>query len=156
MKRKPFVLLGPALAVLTALITPQVIAAEPPSVTAPAPTSDIEALIEDARERLTEDRLIEPVGSSTMDALRRLRNKAPQRPEVEEISRKLSDKLLEKGRAATRFRAFDRAAQLLQAAREADTGSNSTALMEAEVELAAQRVEYQRMGEQDDITRRRR
>jgi TonB family protein len=113
----------------------------PAPVTAPAPAAGVDGMIAEVKQRLNEDRLIEPAGDSARDALVNLRNAAPNRPEVEEFSRTLSTRLLEKGRSAMRAKAFDRSAQLLTAAREVGARYNEAGVSAAETELASARDE---------------
>jgi tetratricopeptide (TPR) repeat protein len=110
-------------------------------VTAPAPAVGVDAMIGEVRQRLNEDKLIEPAGDSARDALVNLRNAAPNRPEVEEFSRTLSTRLLEKGRSAMRAKAFERSAQLLTAAREVGARYNEAGVSAAESELNSAREE---------------
>lgn len=112
----------------------------PPVQTTPAgPTVD--TLITEVKQRLNEDKLIEPPGDSARDALVNLRNVAPNRPEVEDFSRQLSTRLLEKGKSAMRAKAYERSAQMLTAAREVGARYNETAVAQAETELNAAREE---------------
>jgi TonB family protein len=98
-------------------------------------------MIAEVRQRLNDDKLIEPPGDSARDALVNLRNAAPNRPEVEEFSRTLSTRLLEKGKSAMRAKAYERSAQMLTAAREVGARYNEAGVVQAEGELNAAREE---------------
>jgi TonB family protein len=111
-----------------------------PSV-APAPVMGVDGMIAEVKQRLNEEKLIEPAGESARDALVNLRNAAPNRPEVEEFSRLLSTRLLDKGRSAMKAKAYERSAQLLTAAREVGARYNEAALAAAEGELNTAREE---------------
>ena len=75
-------------------------------------------MVADIRQRMTEGKLIDPPGDSARDLLANLRTAAPNRPEVEELSRALSTRLLDSGKQATAAKAFARAGQLIAAARD--------------------------------------
>jgi hypothetical protein len=105
----------------------------------PGRVGEVEALIAEARQRLSDDRLIGTPGSSVRDTLMRLRYLAPKNPEVTNLGRLLSDRLLEKSRLAMRALAYAQSALLLRAARRAGPGSDPSALALAESELSAAR-----------------
>ncbi|HET9448717.1 MAG TPA: TonB family protein [Steroidobacteraceae bacterium] len=96
-------------------------------------------LVADIRQRLGEGKLIDPPGDSARDLLVNLRNTAPTRPEVEELSRQLTARLLESGKGATAAKAFPRAEQLIAAAREVGARYNEAAIATAERDLASAR-----------------
>jgi len=127
--------------------TPNAVTTEParPAPT-PAPAqstqaSNADTLVAEVRQRINENRLIEPAGASAQDALRTLRANAPNRPEIEELSRALTSKLIEHSQRATADRAFDRANVLLASAREIGGQYAGEAISAAEVDLAAARAE---------------
>ena len=82
-----------------------------------------------------------PVGlsDSARDLLTNLRASAPNRPEVEEVAKALSTRLLDSGKQATAAKAFDRANQLISAAKEVGNGFNAAAIAQAEADLASGR-----------------
>lgn len=114
-----------------------------PSTTAPAPAAgagpNIDAMVSDVRQRLSEGKLIDPPGDSARDALTTLRTAAPNRPEVEELSRTLSQRLLDSGRQAMNAKAFERSAQLIAAAKDVGQRYNGAAISQAENDLTAAR-----------------
>ena len=71
--------------------------------------------------------------------LTNLRTAAPTRPEVEELSRALSTRLLDISKQATAAKAYDRAAQLIAGARDVGARYNEAAIAQAEADLAAAR-----------------
>jgi len=104
---------------------------------APSVDSSTDNLVNDVRQRLNEGKLIDPPGGSAKDALAQLRAAAPSRPEVEELSRALSTRLVNSGKQAMAAKAYDRAGQLLTAAREVN--ANDPSIAAAETELIAAR-----------------
>lgn len=104
---------------------------------AAGPNTD--ALVAEVRQRLTDGKLIDPPGASAKDALAELRQATPNRPEVEELSRALSTRLLNSSKQAMAAKAYDRAAQLLTASREVGARYNEPPIAQAELELAAER-----------------
>jgi protein TonB len=109
---------------------------------APAAGSNTDPLVAAVRQRLTEGKLIDPAGDSAKDALAKLRAAAPTRPEVEELSKALSTRLLDTGKQAMAANAFDRSAQFLAASREIGARYNETALAQAERDLSAAREQH--------------
>jgi TonB family protein len=105
-----------------------------------SPSTDASTpLVADIRQRISEGKLIDPPGDSARDLLVNLRNTAPTRPEVEELSRQLTNRLLESGKGATAAKAFPRAEQLIAAARDVGARYNEAAIAQAEKELSAAR-----------------
>lgn len=102
-------------------------------------TSASDPLVADIRQRITEGKLIDPPGDSARDLLVNLRNTAPTRPEVEELSKQLTTRLLDSGKGATSAKAFPRAEQLLAAARDVGARYNEPAIAQAEKDLASAR-----------------
>jgi TonB family protein len=100
---------------------------------------NVDGFIADARQRLTEGKLIDPAGASAKDAILALRDAAPTRPEVEELSRNLSNRLINSSKAAASQKAYDRAAQLLSASREVGARYNEAAIAQAERDLLTAR-----------------
>jgi TonB family protein len=109
----------------------------PTPATAAAPNTD--GLVADVRQRITEGKLIDPAGDSARDILNALRAAAPTRPEVEELSRALTTRLLNVSKQAMAAKAFDRSAQLVAAAREIGARYNEAGVAQAERELMAAR-----------------
>jgi TonB family protein len=106
---------------------------------APSAGPNIEGMVADVKQRMTAGKLIDPPGESARDVLAKLNAAAPGRAEVEELSRSLSSRLLDSGKQATAAKAFDRAAQLIAAAREIGARFNEAAIAQAESELTAAR-----------------
>lgn len=98
-----------------------------------------DALVAEVRQRIGEGKLIDPAGASARDSLSQLIAQTPNRPEVEELSRALSNRLLTSGKQAMAAKAYDRSAQLLGAAREIGAKYNEAAIAQAEAELASGR-----------------
>lgn len=107
--------------------------------TGPATGPNTDPLVAEVRQRLTDGKLIDPPGASAKDALAELQAATPNRPEVEELSRALSTRLLNSGKQATAMKAYDRAAQLLTAAREVGARYNEAPIAQAELELTTAR-----------------
>lgn len=101
------------------------------------PTAD--DLVATVRQRMTEGKLIDPTGESARDALNALRSAAPNRPEVEELSKALSARLLDVGKQAMNAKAFDRSAQLIAGARDVGARYNEAAIAQAERDLTLAR-----------------
>ena len=112
-------------------------AAQPRRATPANAASD--PLVADIRQRITEGKLIDPPGDSARDLLVNLRNTAPTRTEVEELSKQLTTRLLESGKGATAAKAFPRAEQLIAAARDVGARYNEAAIAQAEKDLTAAR-----------------
>lgn len=98
-----------------------------------------ETMVADIRQRISDGKLIDPPGNSAKDMLAALRTAAPTRPEVEELSRALSTKLISVSKQAMAAKAFDRSAQLLAGAREVGARYNESDIAQAERELSAAR-----------------
>jgi TonB family protein len=111
------------------------------NTTAPAAGSgpNIDAMVSDVRQRITEGKLIDPPGDSARDALAALRAAAPNRPEADDLSRALSTRLVEVSRQAMNAKAFERSAQLLAAAKDVGQRFNGAAISQAEADLTAAR-----------------
>lgn len=112
-------------------------AAQPRRATPTNSASD--PLVADIRQRITEGKLIDPPGDSARDLLANLRNTAPTRPEVDELSKQLTTRLLESGKGATAAKAFPRAEQMIAAARDVGARYNEAGIAQAEKDLAAAR-----------------
>nr|WP_298716572.1 energy transducer TonB [uncultured Steroidobacter sp.] len=100
---------------------------------------NVDTMISDVRQRITEGKLIDPPGDSARDLLASLRTAAPNRPEVDELSRTLSTRLLDSGRQAMNAKAFERSSQLIAAAKDVGQRFNGPAISQAEADLAAAR-----------------
>ena len=110
----------------------------------PAPTAapagpNVDGMVAEVRQRLNDGKLIDPPGASAKDALITLRDTAPNRAEVEELSRTLSTRLINSSKQAMAAKAFDRSAQLLAASREVGARYNEAAIAQAERDLTASR-----------------
>jgi TonB family protein len=111
--------------------------AKRPGTTASGPST--ETMVADVRQRISDGKLIDPPGDSAKDLLAALRTAAPTRPEVEELSRALSVKLIGVSKQAMAAKAFDRSAQLLAGAREVGARYSESDIAQAERELSATR-----------------
>ena len=109
--------------------------------TAPAAGSgpNIDAMVADVRQRMTEGKLIDPPGDSARDALAALRAAAPNRPEADDLAKALSQRLLDVSRQAMNAKAFERSGQLLAAAKDVGARFNGAAISQAESDLTAAR-----------------
>ena len=114
-------------------------AAAPRKTPAAGAGPNVDALIADVRQRMSAGKLIDPPGDSAKDMLAKLSAAAPTRPEVEELSRALSTRLIDISKQATAAKAYDRAAQLVSAARDVGGRYNAAAISQAELDLAAAR-----------------
>jgi TonB family protein len=115
-----------------------------PATTAPAGSPagagpNIDAMVADVRTRLNEGKLIDPPGDSARDLLANLRTAAPNRPEVDDLSRTLSTRLLDSGKQAMNAKAFERSSQLIAAAKDVGQRFNGAAISQAEADLVAAR-----------------
>lgn len=117
-------------------------APQPPAA-APAASSagpNVDSLIADIRQRISDGKLIDPAGSSARDGIASLQAQAPNHPAVEELSRALTARLLEVGKQAMNAKAYDRSAQLIAAARSVGARYSESAIAQAERELDAARA----------------
>ncbi|HMN43534.1 MAG TPA: energy transducer TonB [Povalibacter sp.] len=112
-------------------------AARRPGTTPAGPNTD--GLVAEVRQRMNEGKLIDPAGASARDSLNQLIAQTPDRPEVEELSRALSTRLLNSSKQAMAAKAYDRSAQLLAGARDVGARYNGPAISQAEAELSAAR-----------------
>jgi TonB family protein len=103
---------------------------------------NVDSMVADIRQRMTDGKLIEPAGDSAKDALNSLRTSAPNRPEVEELSKALSTRLLDSSKQAMAAKAFDRSATLIAASREVGAKYNEAAISAAERDLTAARDQH--------------
>lgn len=113
--------------------------------TAPAPARsgpNVESLVNDVRQRMTDGKLIDPPGDNAREALANLRGAAPNAPQVEELSRALANRLLSSGRQAMAAKAFDRSAQLIAGARDVGAAYIGADIAKAELDLAGAREEH--------------
>src|SRR5690606_26972105 len=116
------------------------VAQRQPATPQPAASSpNVQALAAAVRQRLSEGKLIDPVGDSARDLLVQLRTTAPNSPEVEQLSRTLTTRLLTSGRQALGAKAFDRSAQLIAGARDVGLRYDGPAILQAERELTEAR-----------------
>jgi TonB family protein len=99
----------------------------------------VDPLIAEVRTRMNEGKLIDPAGSSAKDSLTNLQSAAPNHPAVEELSRALTQRLLDVGKGAMNAKAFDRSGQLIAAARDIGARYNEAGIAQAERDLAAAR-----------------
>ncbi len=138
--------LGSAGAALTQVERSIADATRAPAARRPAPAAgsgpNVDSLVADVRQRMTEGKLIDPAGDNAREALAALRTAAPTRPEVEELSRALTTRLLSSGRQAMAAKAFDRSAQLIAASRDVGGSYMGGDISKAEMDLAAAREEH--------------
>jgi outer membrane biosynthesis protein TonB len=114
-------------------------ARRPATPTSAAPAPNVEPVIADLRQRISEGKLIDPAGSSAKDALATLKSMAPNHPAVDELSRALTTRLLDVSKQAMNAKAYDRSAQLIAGAREVGARYNEAGVAQAELDLAAAR-----------------
>jgi TonB family protein len=114
-------------------------ARRPATPTTAAPAPNVEPVIADLRQRISEGKLIDPAGSSAKDALATLKSMAPNHPAVDELSRALTTRLLDVSKQAMNAKAYDRSAQLIAGAREVGARYNEAGVAQAELDLAAAR-----------------
>lgn len=103
---------------------------------------NVDSMVADVRQRIADGKLIDPAGDNAREALATLRAAAPTRPEVEELSRALSTRLLNSGRQAMAAKAFDRSAQLIAASRDVGAAYIGGDIARAETELTQAREEH--------------
>ncbi|HKU16585.1 MAG TPA: energy transducer TonB [Steroidobacteraceae bacterium] len=96
-------------------------------------------LVADIRQRIAEGKLIDPPGDSARDLLVNLRTSAPTRPELEDLSKQLTTRLLDSAKGATAAKQFPRAEQLVAAARDVGARYNEAGVAQAEKDLTAAR-----------------
>ncbi|HEY4368210.1 MAG TPA: energy transducer TonB [Steroidobacteraceae bacterium] len=130
---------GAALAAVERSLTDATRVASAAAARRPASGPNTDSLVTDVRQRLTDGKLIDPSGGSAKDALLALRDATPNRPEVEELSRALSARLINSSKQAMAAKAYDRSAQLLAAAREVGARYNEATIAQAEHELTGAR-----------------
>ena len=116
-------------------------AARRPANTPPAAANgpNVDALVTEARQRITDGKLIDPQGASAKDAIATLAAAAPNRPEVEELSRTLTARLLTASKQAMSMKAYDRSAQMIAGAREVGARYDEANIAQAERDLVAAR-----------------
>jgi len=114
-----------------------------PATSTPTPAAgvgpNIDAMVSDVRQRINEGKLIDPPGDSARDALAALRAAAPNRAEADDLSRTLSEKLVNVSKQAMNAKAFERSAQLLAAAKDVGQRFNGASIAQAEADLTAAR-----------------
>lgn len=101
--------------------------------------SEVDLLIADIRQRISDGKLIDPAGSSARDGIASLQSQASDHPAVEELSRTLTTRLLDVAKQAMNAQAYERSAQLLAGARAVGARYNEAAISQAERDLAAAR-----------------
>lgn len=101
----------------------------------------VDALVGNARKRLADGQLIEPAGDSARDLLTSIRTADPGRPELEDLSKSLSTRLIDAGKQATVNKQFEQAQRMLTAARQLSVKSNDSILSQAERDLAQAQVQ---------------
>lgn len=116
----------------------------------PAATSgpNMDSLVAEVRQRTNDGKLIDPAGASARDSLNKLIAQAPNNPQIEELSRNLSNRLLSSAKQAMAAKAYDRSAQLMAGARDVGASYNEAAIAQAEADLASAR---QQTSEQSNI-----
>ncbi len=110
-----------------------------PAQPAPAAGPNVDPLIAEVRQRLSEGKLIDPSGSSAKDSIASLQSQAPNHPAIEELSRALTTRLLDVAKQAMNAKAYDRAGQLVAGAREVGARYNEAGIAQVERDLATAR-----------------
>jgi TonB family protein len=100
---------------------------------------DIAQMATDIRQRISENKLIDPPGESAKDLISQLRTAAPNAREVEELSRALTTKLLDVSKQAAAAKVFDRATALVAGAREVGSKYMEPQIAQAERDLTSLR-----------------
>ncbi|HEU4486249.1 MAG TPA: TonB family protein [Povalibacter sp.] len=100
---------------------------------------NMDSLVAEVRQRTNEGKLIDPAGASARDSLNQLVAQSPNNPQIEELARNLSNRLLNSAKQAMAAKAYDRSAQLMAGAREVGARYNEAAIAQAESELASAR-----------------
>jgi TonB family protein len=100
---------------------------------------NVDSLVAEVRQRTNEGKLIDPAGASARDSLNQLVAQSPNNPQIEELARNLSNRLLNSAKQAMAAKAYDRSAQLMAGAREVGARYNEAAIAQAESELASAR-----------------
>lgn len=108
----------------------------------------MDSLVAEVRQRTNDGKLIDPAGASARDSLNKLIAQAPNNPQIEELSRNLSNRLLSSAKQAMAAKAYDRSAQLMAGARDVGASYNEAAIAQAEADLASAR---QQTSEQSNI-----
>ncbi len=109
-----------------------------PTQQAPA-GPNVDPLIADIRQRITEGKLIDPAGSSAKDGIASLQSQAPGHPAIEELTRALTTRLLDVAKQAMNAKAYDRSGQLIAGAREVGARYSEAQIAQAERDLRAAR-----------------
>jgi TonB family protein len=130
---------GPSAPTASQASTPRRSTTSSPAASQAGAGPNIDSMVSDVRQRLSEGKLIDPPGDSARDLLANLRTAAPNRVEVDDLSRQLSTRLLDSGRQAMNAKAFDRSAQLIAAAKDVGQRFNGAAISQAESDLATAR-----------------
>jgi TonB family protein len=100
---------------------------------------NVDPLIADIRQRISQGKLIDPAGSSAKDGIASLQNLVPNHPAVEELSRALTTRLLDVAKQAMNAKAYDRSGQLIAGAREVGARYNEAGIAQAERDLTTAR-----------------
>lgn len=100
---------------------------------------NIESLLAEAKQRISEGKLIDPTGSSAKDSVMALQAAAPTSAAVDDVTRSLTNRLLDISKQATNAKAYDRAGQFIAAAREIGIRYNEAGISQAERDLTAAR-----------------
>jgi protein TonB len=131
---------GAALAAIERSLAEANRAAAAPAARRPAAAGpNTDALVAEARQRMTEGKLLDPPGASAKDSILQLMAQTPNRPEAEELAKAFTTRLLNSAKQATNAKAYDRAGQLIAGAREVGVRYSETAIVQAESDLAAAR-----------------
>jgi protein TonB len=103
----------------------------------------VDAMVNTIRKRLADGQLIDPAGDSARDLIANVRSSDPSRPDLDDLSKQLSTKLIDAGKQAATAQQFDRAQTFLTAARDAGVRNNDAALSQAERDLDQRRQAQQ-------------
>lgn len=112
-----------------------------PRRTTPAAGSgpNIDAMMADVRQRVSDGKLLDPPGDSARDLLMNLRTAAPNRTDVEDLSRTVAIRMLDTAKQAMNAKAFDRAAQYIKAAGDVGGRGAEAAVAAADRDLTSAR-----------------
>ena len=101
-----------------------------------AKRTNLDTLVKNARKRIAEGQLLTPAGDSARDLIASIRAGDSSRPELDELSKSLSSRLIDEAHKATVAKQYEQAQQLLAASRQINSKHNEAALLQAERELA--------------------
>lgn len=101
-----------------------------------AKRASVDMLVANARKRLADGQLLDPPGDNARDLITSIRAADAARPELEDLSKSLSSRLIDGAREAAANKQFDQAQRMLSASRQLAVKANDNALTQAERDLA--------------------